>query len=160
MQLKTIPLGLTVLLIFGTVGCTTTGAGYGSVRGADQGGVTFDWKSSDDVSGQLTATFADGRTFSGTYFQITSDMRTDRLAPLWDGWNPAWRGWRHWYAEPVPEFAKFYSGRVLANLRTAEGEHMRCRFRLVHPASGMSGGGQGTCQLADGKTIDATFPAT
>jgi hypothetical protein len=36
---------------------------------------------------------------------------------------------------------------------------MRCRFHLMRPASGMSGGGSGECQGADGETIEATFPA-
>jgi hypothetical protein len=41
-----------------------------------------------------------------------------------------------------------YSGQVVANLGAPSGEHMRCKFRLVHPSNGMAGG----------KTIDATFP--
>jgi putative hemolysin len=28
----------------------------------------------------------------------------------------------------------------------------------VQPSSGMAGGGQGDCQLPDGKTIEASFP--
>jgi putative hemolysin len=28
----------------------------------------------------------------------------------------------------------------------------------VHPSNGMAGGGEGDCQLPDGKTIDASFP--
>jgi hypothetical protein len=35
---------------------------------------------------------------------------------------------------------------------------MRCRFDLNDPPSGMSGGGQGKCQVAGGATIDAVFP--
>ena len=33
--------------------------------------------------------------------------------------------------------SKYYNGRVLANLNGADGEHMRCRFQLVRPQSGM-----------------------
>jgi hypothetical protein len=52
-----------------------------------------------------------------------------------------------------------YSGKVVANLAASDGKHMRCTFRLVHPDGGMSGGGTGQCQMPDGKTIDANFPA-
>ena len=34
---------------------------------------------------------------------------------------------------------------------------MRCRFLLFSPSAGMMGGGQGECQLSDGRTINATF---
>ncbi|MGB8327289.1 MAG: hypothetical protein WCE48_06890, partial [Steroidobacteraceae bacterium] len=139
MKTTTVRSGAILLLaIAAAAGCKTTGAGYGTVRNGDQTRVTFEWHSSDDVSGKMSATFPDGRSFTGEYFQITSDMRVDRLAPLWGGWSPGWRGWRQWTAEPGPDFVKYYSGRVLANLSAVDGEHMRCRFRLVHPASGMS----------------------
>ncbi|HEY8537684.1 MAG TPA: hypothetical protein VIL28_02385 [Steroidobacteraceae bacterium] len=149
------------LLALFVAGCTTTGAGHGTLHNGVDEGVTFQWRSTDSVSGTMSATFADGRTFTGNYFQITSDTRVDRLGPLWDGWHHHWRGWPHWHPDPGPRFVKHYSGRVLANLRSADGnEYMRCRFRLIRPSAGMAGGGAGTCQLSDGKTIDATFPAS
>jgi hypothetical protein len=144
------------LILFGLAGCASTGSGQGTVR---NGGtvVSFDWKSVDDVSGTLTATFADGQVFTGQYFQITGDVRIDRMTPLWDGWHHPWHGWPYWSADAGPNFGKYYSGRVLANLRTTSGEYMRCRFRLIRPSQGLSGGAQGTCQHPDGKTIDATL---
>jgi hypothetical protein len=157
MRVKLLSVLASLLALF-AVGCTTTGAGQGTLRDGVDGRVTFQWRSRDSVSGTMTATFADGRSFSGTYFQITSDTRVDQLAPLWDGWHRPWRGWPHWHPDPGPRFVKHYSGRVLANLRADDGEYMRCRFRLVRPSAGMAGGGAGTCQLADGTTIDATFP--
>jgi hypothetical protein len=136
--------------------CASMGSGEGTVR-ASGAAVRFDWKSTDDVSGTLTATVADGQVFSGQYFQITGDVRIDRLTPLWDGWHHPWHGWPYWGADAGPDFGKYYSGRVLANLRATSGEYMRCRFRLVHPSQGLSGGAQGTCQHPDGKTIDASL---
>ena len=155
-------LALALLATLFVSGCRTTGAGYGTLQNSADGAdirVSFDWRSTDSVSGTMTATFSDGRSFTGQYFQITSDTRIDHLGPLWHEWSPAWRGWRYWYRDPGPQLVKHYSGRVLANLGSTDGERMRCRFRLIRPASGMSGGGEGTCQLPDGNTIYATFPA-
>lgn len=151
---------LTVALLLtaaGAAGCATMGTGSGSTAsGADP--VTFNWKSSDDVSGSITATLADGKVYSGRYFQITRDTDVSDLGPLWTGWRPGWRagGWYDW--DPGPQFITQYSGRVVANLTTSGGGHMRCRFQLVRPEEGMVGGGSGECQLPNGQRIDAQFP--
>ncbi len=136
--------------------CTTTGTGSGTVR-EGLTPVTFDWTSTDNVSGTLTAKLADGQSFTGEYFQITQDIRTDRLSPLWDGWYRPWGGWPYWGANAGPQFGQYYSGRVLANLHAPNGGHLRCRFRLIHPSNGLAGGAQGTCQLPDGKNMDVTL---
>ena len=99
--------------------------------------------------------------FKGSYFQITRETRVDRLDPLWVGWGSSYRRstWRYWSAEPGPEFIKAYSGRVLANLHSAEGGHMRCHFTLISPQRGMAGGGAGRCQLSESnREINAEFP--
>jgi hypothetical protein len=138
-------------------GCTTTGTGVGSTRNNDVS-ATFSWQSSDDRTGTLNAAVSTGEAYSGKYFQITAESRVDQLGPLWDGWHGGWRGgWRGWGMAPSPAFITHYSGRVVANLDGPNGTHMRCHFQLIHPTSGMSGGGQGECQLPSGKTIDATF---
>ena len=138
-------------------GCATTGSFSGSTAaGTDP--VSFTWKSSDSVSGSMMATLAPGTTYKGQFFQITSNTTADDLGPLWTGWGPGRRmgTWYDWDAGP--QFMTHYSGRVVANLAEPGGRHMRCRFQLVHPADGMAGGGQGECQLPDGKRIDAQFP--
>jgi hypothetical protein len=139
--------------------CQTAGTGSGNVRGTRKP-VAFTWQSTDSVSGDITATFGTGRVFKGTYFQITRDTRIDRLEPLWYGWGARRRGgWRYWAADPGPEFVKTYSGRVLANLHSDDGEHMRCRFTLISPQRGMAGGGEGRCQLSEtDQEISAEFP--
>jgi len=142
------------------VGCQTAGTGSGNIHGTRKP-VAFTWQSSDSVSGGITATFGTGRVFRGSYFQITNDIRAERLDPLWDGWGPPHRhgDWRHWERDPGPAFYKKYSGRVLANLHANDGESMRCRFTLISPAHGMSGGGEGRCQLSDSsQEIEAEFP--
>jgi len=144
--------------------CETTGGagtGSGNVRGS-QRPVAFTWQGDDSDSGDITATFGTGRVFKGRYFQITRETRVDRLEPLWDGWGRPYRrssSWRYWGAEPGPEFVTTYSGRVLANLHSPDGEHMRCRFTLISPQRGMAGGGSGRCQMSEsGKEINADFP--
>jgi hypothetical protein len=154
----TLKLGLP-LLIAVAAGCTTMGTGTGSTA-SGKNPVNFSWKSSDGVSGSMNASLSNGKTYSGQFFQITSDTTVDNLGPLWTGWGGyggRWGGdWGFWDAGP--EFVTHYSGRVVANLSTADGEHMRCTFQLVHPQDGMAGGGTGQCQLPKGNTIDANFP--
>jgi hypothetical protein len=150
------------LALLALVACETQSAGTGSgnVSGT-QKPVAFTWQSTDDISGDITATFGSGRVFKGSYFQITRDTRVERLDPLWDGWGRPYRRntWRHWDRESCSEFIKSYSGRVLANLHSDDGEHMRCRFTLISPQRGMAGGGEGRCQLSEsGREINAEFP--
>jgi hypothetical protein len=148
-------------------GCTTMGTGSGSTpSGASP--TVFSWKSSDGVSGTMTATMSGGgQTYSGRYFQITKDTTVDSIGPLWSpGWGDragwggrgGWGGWEAWDADPSPDFITHYTGRVVANLNSPSGTHMRCQFQLAHPSDGMNGGGTGQCQLPDGTTIDANFP--
>jgi len=138
-------------------GCTTMGSGFGSTPSGTSPTV-FSWKSSDGVSGTMSATLSDGTTYTGQYFQITHDTTVDNVAPLWYGWHSAWGGVDYWDAGPSQDFITHYSGRVVANLATPNATHMRCQFQLVRPSDGMAGGGSGQCQLPDGKAIDATFP--
>ena len=154
---RTVKLGLPLLLAL-AAGCTTMGTGFGSTAsGADP--VTFSWKSSDSVSGTMSATLTDGREYSGQFFEITKDTRVDNLGPLWSGWSPGSRGFGGFdYWDAGPSFVTHYSGRVVANLGTPSGAHMRCKFQLAHPPEGMAGGGRGQCQMPDGNIIDATFP--
>jgi hypothetical protein len=154
----TLKLGLP-LLVAVAAGCTTMGTGTGSTA-SGKNPVNFSWKSSDSVSGSINATLSDGKTYSGQFFQITSNTTVDNLGPLWSGWGGyggRWGGdWGFWDAGP--EFVTHFSGRVVANLAAADGAHMRCTFQLVHPDDGMAGGGTGQCQLPKGNTIDANFP--
>lgn len=133
--------------------CTTMGVGDGSEA---PGGapVSFSWKSKDGgTTGTMSATLAGGRTFSGPYLQVTSEARSDDFDPMWSGWRHGWSDW-----DTFPAFTTVYSGRVMANMQSGDGQRMRCRFYLNDPVQGMEGGGQGQCQLADGHSVDAVFP--
>jgi hypothetical protein len=155
---KTIVLAI---VLSAAAGCTTTGMGYGNIAGDGEKPVTFRWHGTDPVSGTMSATLPDGVSYSGPYFQITQQTSQQMLGPLWDGWGYGWGEWGwpyYWGDPPADEFVTRYSGKVVANLTAKDGSRVRCRFRLAYPAQGMAGGGQGQCQLKDGKTIDVTFP--
>jgi hypothetical protein len=154
---------LLLLVVAIASGCSTMGSGTGST--ATGGSPTvFSWKgSSDGSTGTMTATM-NGQNYSGQFFQITDDTTADTVGPLWTGWGAGFGrfggGWDYWGADAFPDFITHYSGRVLANLSASNGTHMRCKFQLAHPDSGMSGGGSGKCQLPDGKSIVAEFPVS
>lgn len=150
-------LAVPALAMLAFTGCATTGTGSGHSR---NNAVTaaFQWRSTDDRTGTLTASLSNGENYSGRFFQITSESRIDDLAPLWGGWHAGWRGWDYWDRVPNDAFVTHYSGQVVANLDGPNAEHMRCRFTLIRPEAGMGGGGEGRCQLPSGKNIDATFP--
>jgi hypothetical protein len=160
--MKTSLLVVTALATLALSACETQsgGTGSGNVRGTRKP-VAFTWQTTDRVSGDITATFGNGDTYKGSYFQITRDTRVDRLGPLWEGWGQPYprTGWRYWDRDMDRQFIQEYNGRVLANLLSNSGNHMRCRFTLVTPSRGMAGGGKGRCQLSEsGREINAEFP--
>jgi hypothetical protein len=137
--------------------CTTMGTGSGSVSPGDAP-VKFAWKSTDGgTSGTMSATLADGQTFSGPYLELTKQVRGEELEPMWVGWSGGWSDWNGWDMFPPFAYETLYSGRVMANLQAADGQRMRCRFNLNAPVDGMGGGGQGKCQLKSGRSVDAVF---
>jgi len=155
MQRRNLPRLLPILTAI-AAGCTTTGTGVGyAVFGGSL--TTFNWKSSDIVSGTMTATLPDGTTYSGRYFQITPDTSLPGIAPLYDGWNPAWEETNSGEG-PGDDFNANLAHRAVANLTSASGAHMKCMLQLMYPPNGMYGGGTGKCQLPDGQIIDAAFP--
>jgi hypothetical protein len=124
--------------------------------------VKFAWKSTDGgQQGTMAATLPNA-VYQGPFFQITRQIKGDVLTPLSAGWNDGWDDWPYWgdvYQGDYDtmQFITQYSGKVMANLSNPGGKQMRCRFYLMEPASGMSGGGQGECQLSGRRTIYASF---
>jgi hypothetical protein len=145
--------------------CTSTGNGSGQVRdpAGQQAPVTFRWQSTDGgMSGTMTALLP-GALYEGRFFQITRQVRGEALDPLWMHWRSGWYDWPYW-SRPLPaplpttaQFLTYYSGKVVATLESAGQPHMRCRFHLAAPARGLSGGGEGECQLSDGRGVQAVF---
>ena len=142
--------------------CTTLGTGSGIDESSPEAApVTFHWTSKDSgVSGTMSATLADGKTFTGPYLEITQTAQSLQLEPMWTGWNVGWPDWQYGFGNPwsFDAQATTYTGKAVANLQGTDGQHMRCRFDLARPLSGMEGGGQGKCQVAGGDTVDAVFP--
>lgn len=156
---KTLCIALAALALTACESPSGAGTGSGNVRGTSKP-VAFTWQSDDSNSGDITATFGTGRVFKGEYVQISRDIRTESLDPLWDGWDRqrSKNAWRYWNAKSRSEFVRENSGRVLANLHADNGEFMRCRFTLISPQRGMAGGGAGRCQLSEsGREINAEF---
>jgi hypothetical protein len=142
-----------LLLVALAAGCATMRTGSGSaVSGANP--VQFGWTSRGNDSGSMTATFANGRTFTGQFSQITSDL-THELGPQ----GPIWHQEGLYDVGPSLQSVPHYTGRVVANLSGSNGAQMRCHFELMRPVDGMSGGAHGECQLPDGLSVDAQFPA-
>jgi hypothetical protein len=149
-------MSIAVLAMYGCT-CTSDGLELDAPSNA-RADIFIDWHTLDGFTGTMTATAADGPAYSGPYLQVTPGVRSDQLAPLWEGWKPG-RGWRSWSDEDRPALLETYDGMVLANLSSESCDRMRCRFRLDFPSLGMDGGGAGKCQLFGGRTIDAALSA-
>jgi hypothetical protein len=142
--------GLSLVLL----ACTTMGAGSGSLSPGNSP-VAFTWTSKDGGNtGTMSATLEDGTTFNGPFLQVTQNLRADSFEPMWRGWR---RGWGDWGPRADWLSATNYSGKVVANLQSADNQRLRCRFDLNRPVDGMAGGGQGECQFGGGRTVDAVF---
>jgi hypothetical protein len=139
--------------------CTVMGTGRGTVTPSGEP-ISFNWKSTDGgITGTMSATLTDGRTFTGPFLQVRSTLRREAFAPFWVGWPTFWTDWP-FPPPPIPvsEFTTRYTDRVIANLEGPGGQRMRCRFHLNEPLRGMRSGGQGECETSDGRRIDAVFP--
>ncbi|MES2191244.1 MAG: hypothetical protein V4454_14045 [Pseudomonadota bacterium] len=163
--MKSTCLLLSFVLAAGLSACTSTGVGSGRLAPtatATEQPVQFTWKSTgSSISGSMTATLPD-TTFEGRFFEITQQTRVDSLSDLWIGWRSGWYDWPYWgYGGPAPmpatQFITRYSGKVVATLQAPNTLSMRCRFHLIEPAYGMAGGGEGECQVSDGRSVHATF---
>lgn len=153
---------------FALSACTTIAVGTGSgFESPGEEPVTFTWQSTGSArAGMMRATLANGQTFSGRYREGEREVSTADpdivTRTLYD------RSWVDWGPLDVPgwdgsgmmpdSFETVYSGRVAANLQSADGQRMDCSFQLNAPRQGLSGGGQGACQIENGRTVKAVFP--
>lgn len=146
-------LGLVTFILAGA-GCATSGGGTGTLETGKREGsepVVFQWSAAPDAThGTIEAELADGRDFSGQFLQVTSETEGTDLEPYWGGmWGGPWYG----MADDTA-FVREYTGRVIAQLRGPDGEHMRCHFQLADPEAGPQSGGMGDCELSTGERIE------
>lgn len=143
--------------------CAATGTRAGS-SASGQKPLTVVWQGANGASrGTMHATLADGRTFTGTYLQVTSQTPSVSAPPELErernyGW-PDWT-WGSPETSSTTAPAALYPAAVVADLASAEGTRMHCRFRLNDANAGMKGGGHGQCQVEDDGTLEAVLPGT
>lgn len=154
----------TELLAVALCACTHAGSGSGELQkpaaqgtGAEQpeGTVDFQWQSGSDPSeGSIVAKLPDGRTFEGTFLQLTSTTLEPSYMPYYNTWaGPRWGMIGPWYAGPQEQFVTHYSGKLMAHLSSADGTRMRCEFIARTPESGLAGGAEGDCQLSTQESV-------
>jgi hypothetical protein len=134
-------------------------ASVGAERG--QAPVEVSWHADGDsvTHGTLTMDVPGRGTFEGRYLQKTSESVAVAQNPYLDPLEyPRWQdraaldpSWQSSY-ETRPRVE--YSGWLDADLRSEAGDTMHCRFRLTEPHLGPAGGGQGSCDLPSGETIE------
>ncbi|MFZ5897005.1 MAG: hypothetical protein ACOY0T_38460 [Myxococcota bacterium] len=147
-----------------TNACTSTGTATGHLvtPSGNRAVVTFRWRSDagDWHRGKLSVVLPGGERYSGSYRQVSQMHPVAVYGPMWVGWEPFWPDWpTPWYRGTLGAswdgWVRVYGGRVVARLEGRNPERaMRCRFTLDDPARGLSGGGNGDCQLSDGSIIE------
>jgi hypothetical protein len=143
---------------FALISCSHEGVGSGvlekpaaSAGGEDPAGIVeFSWRSGADPSaGHIEAVTSDGRKFDGSFIQPKGASWVSSYDAYWDAWtNVGWGVPSPWYVGPQDAFITTYSGKALAHLIATDGTRMRCVFILREPSSGLTGGGQGDCQMS------------
>ena len=136
--MKIFHMTLAAALVLTLAACTTMGIGVGSTPTGDLRAV-ISWKSMSDRDGVMTAMLSNGETYSGMYFQITSETRLDTLDPLWVGWARPWSDWAYLGPEPITGFVTHYSGRVVANLGKSQWDAHALRIQAQPPRLGDGG---------------------
>lgn len=143
------PLGVAFILLLLIV---LLAACSGTMKGkVQQGGesVNFQFEDSGLGTGTLRTTLSDGETFKGKYADESSSgfvtgFDTDGIgATIVHG--------------KTFEAIESYSGNIDAVLFGNKGHTMRCRFRAANSLMGLPSGGEGRCQVSDGRVIDVQF---
>lgn len=128
--------------------------------------VPFSFEAQSKTRGTLSTTLGEGgEQFHGRYVQMEKSLHDDLVMGIYDGWSdPQWAAWGdgpdgEWTAAGISfgDFSRFYTGRMLAGLTGDRGSAMRCQIHLNDPATGLGGGGTGTCQVSNGGRVDLRF---
>ena len=140
------PLGIALILLL-FLGLLT--ACSGTMKGmVQQGGesVNFHFEDTGLGSGALRTTLSDGETFKGRFAEESS-------SGFVTGFDTSGTIVRKEAFEAVES----YSGNIEAILFGNKGHTMRCKFRAANSLMGLPSGGEGRCQVSDGRVIDVQF---
>ena len=143
------PLGVAFILLL-SIGLLA--ACSGTMKGmVQQGGesVNFQFEETGFGHGKLTATLPDGETFKGKF----ADEASSGFVTGFDTEGP---GATIVHREAF-EAVESYSGNIEAILFGNKGHTMRCKFRAGNSFRGLPSGGEGRCQVSDGRVIDVQF---
>ena len=124
----------------------------GTMKGVvQQGGesVNFQFEDTGSGYGKLRTTLPDGETFEGKYAEEASSGYITGFDATGTGATIA-RG-------STFEALESYPGNVEAALFGRKGHAMKCRFRANNSFIGLPSGGEGRCQVSDGRVIDVQF---
>lgn len=149
MQKQEKPLGVAfILLIFIVLLAACSGTMKGMVQ---QGGesVNFQFEDTGIGNGTLRTTLSDGETFKGKYADESS-------SGFVTGFDTEGTEATIVHREAF-EAVESYSGNIDAVLFGNKGHTMRCKFRVRNSLRGLPSGGEGRCQVSDGRVIDVQF---
>jgi hypothetical protein len=124
----------------------------GTMKGiVQQGGepVDFQFEDTGIGHGTLRATLSDGETFKGRFADEASSGYVT-------GFDTEGIGATIVHKEAF-EAVESYSGSIEAILFGNKGHTMRCKFRADNSLMGLPSGGEGRCQVSDGRVIDVQF---
>ncbi|NUO52820.1 MAG: hypothetical protein HOV80_28580 [Polyangiaceae bacterium] len=141
---------LALALPLALAGCVTEGTAIGEAEsgGRDVGRTMLEWTSdfADSSRGEIAGRMPDGTLYSGRYFQTAWAPQPALVTVDWEGNTSRYDS----RATPV-----VHSSHVTAFLKAREGgKQLLCSFVLANPEAGLAGGGSGSCNTSDGKTIE------
>jgi hypothetical protein len=143
------PLGIAcILLALSVLLAACSGTMKGRVQQGDES-VNFQFEDNGIGHGTLRAAFSGGETFKGRF----ADESSSGFITTFDTEGPKATIVHREEFEAIES----YSGNVEAILFGNQGRTMRCKFRPVNSFMGLPSGGEGRCQISDGRVIDVRF---
>ena len=143
------PLGIAcILLALSVLLAACSGTMKGRVQQGDES-VNFQFEDTGIGHGTLSAAFSGGETFKGRF----ADESSSGFITTFDTEGPKATIVHREEFEAIES----YSGNVEAILFGNQGRTMRCKFRPVNSFMGLPSGGEGRCQISDGRVIDVRF---
>jgi len=124
----------------------------GTMKGMVQqggGSVNFQFEETGIGHGNLRATLSNGETFKGRFADEAS-------SGFVTGFDTEGTGATIVHKEAF-EAVQSYPANIEAILFGNKGHTMVCRFRADNSVRGLPGGGEGRCQISDGRVIDVQF---